>query len=186
MKIFAETERLLLRELLPTDAPGMFALDSDPLVHRYLGNNPVQTIEQSQETIAFIRKQYLENGIGRWAVIQKATNEFIGWAGLKLVREPVNHHVDFYDVGYRFIHQYWGQGFATEAARASVAYGFEVLRAPVLYAIADMQNTASRAVLAKVGLHHVSVFDHEGVPTAWLEARRSSSKIASASYQAFT
>ena len=172
MKIFAETERLLLRELLPADAPGMFALDSDPAVHRYLGNNPVQTIEQSQQTIAFIWKQYLENGIGRWAVIQKATNEFIGWAGLKLVREPINNHVDFYDVGYRFIRQYWGQGFATEAARASIAYGFEVLQAPMLYAIADMQNIASRAVLAKAGLHHVEVFEHEGVPTAWLEARR--------------
>ncbi|UOQ67005.1 GNAT family N-acetyltransferase [Hymenobacter volaticus] len=174
MKIFAETERLLLRELLPTDAPGMYALDSDPAVHRYLGNNPVQTIEQSQETIAFIRKQYTENGIGRWAVIQKATNEFIGWVGLKLVREPINNHVDFYDVGYRFIRQHWGQGFATEAAQASVTYGFEVLEAPMLYAIADMQNVASRAVLAKVGLRHVAVFDYEGVPTAWLEARRPS------------
>jgi ribosomal-protein-alanine N-acetyltransferase len=139
MKIFAETERLLLREFLPTDVQGMFELDSDPAVHRYLGKKPVQTIEQSQEMIAFIRQQYLANGIGRWAVI---------------------------------IRRYWGQGFATEAAQASVDYGFQVLNLPVLYAIADMQNLASRAVLAKVGLRHVGVFDQEGVPTAWLEARR--------------
>ncbi|HEX8428533.1 GNAT family N-acetyltransferase [Hymenobacter sp.] len=83
-----------------------------------------------------------------------------------------SHHVDFYDVGYRFIRQHWGQGFATEAARASVDYGFEVLQAPVLYAIADIQNEASRAVLAKVGMRHMGVFDHEGVRTAWLEAKR--------------
>lgn len=89
MKIFAETERLLLREFLATDAPGMFALDSDPIVHRYLGNKPAQTIGQSHETIAFIRKHYVENGIGRWAVVEKSTNQFIGWAGLKLVREPI-------------------------------------------------------------------------------------------------
>jgi ribosomal-protein-alanine N-acetyltransferase len=180
MNIFAETERLFLREFLPTDAQGMFELDSDPEVHRYLGNKLVQSIEQSQEMIVIIQRQYLENGIGRWAVIEKATNEFIGWAGLKLVREPINHHVDFHDVGYRFIRRYWGKGYATEAAQASVDYGFQVLHLPMLYAIADMQNLASRAVLAKVGLRHISVFDHDGVPTAWLEAQRPAPKKGSA------
>jgi RimJ/RimL family protein N-acetyltransferase len=169
MKIFAETPRLLLRELLPTDDAGMFELDADPEVHRFLGNRPLQTLAQSQKTIAFVRQQYVDNGIGRWAVVQKGTGEFLGWAGLKLVREPINGHVDFYDVGYRFIRRHWGQGFATEAARASVAYGFDVLRQPVLYGMADMQNLASRAVLAKVGLRHAGEFVHEGVPTAWLE-----------------
>ena len=169
MKIFAETPRLLLRELLPTDDTGMFELDSDPEVHRFLGNRPVQTLAQSQETIAFVRQQYIDNGIGRWAVVRKDTGEFVGWAGLKLVREPINGHVNFYDVGYRLIRRYWGQGFATEAARASVAYGFGVLRQPVLYAMADMENLASRTVLAKVGLRHVGVFEYEGVPSAWLE-----------------
>lgn len=181
MKIFAETERLLLREFLPTDAQGMFELDSDPEVHRYLGNKPVQSIEQSQEMITFIRQQYLDNGIGRWAVIDKATSEFIGWAGLKLIREPINHHIDFYDVGYRFIRRYWGRGYATEAAQASVDYGFQVLCLPTLYAIADMQNLASRAVLAKVGLRHVGVFNHDGVPIAWLEAQRPAPETGSAS-----
>jgi ribosomal-protein-alanine N-acetyltransferase len=180
MKIFAETERLLLREFLLTDAHGMFELDSDPEVHRYLGKKPVQSIEQSQEMIAFIRQQYLDNGIGRWAVIEKVTSEFIGWAGLKLVREPINHHVDFHDVGYRFIRRYWGQGYATEAAQASVDYGFQVLHLPMLYAIADMRNLASRIVLAKVGLHHAGVFNHDGVPTAWLEAQRPAPETDSA------
>ena len=170
MTTFAETPRLLLRQLRATDAPGMFELDSDPEVHRYLGNQPVQTLAQSQETIAFVRRQYQENGIGRWAVELKETGEFIGWAGLKLIREPLNGHVDFYDVGYRLIRRYWGNGYATEAARASVTYGFDVLRLPVLYAIADMQNLASRTVLAKAGFQHLSEFEYEGVPTAWLEA----------------
>ncbi|MBD2715886.1 GNAT family N-acetyltransferase [Microvirga sp. STR05] len=171
MTTFAETPRLLLRELQATDVPGMFALDSDPEVHRYLGNQPVQTLAQSEETIAFVRRQYQENGIGRWAVELKETGEFLGWAGLKFVREPLNRHVDFYDVGYRLIRRYWGNGYATEAARASVAYGFNVLRQPVLYATADMQNLASRAVLAKVGFQHLGEFEYESVPTAWLEAR---------------
>ena len=171
MKVVVETDRLLLRELMPADAAGMFALDSDPEVHRFLGNQPVQTLAQSQAIIEFVREQYRANGIGRWAVELRATGEFVGWAGLKLMQEPLNGHVGFHDVGYRLIRQFWGQGFATEAARASVAYGFDVLRLPALYATADMRNLASRAILAKVGLRQAGEFDYEGVPTAWLEAR---------------
>ncbi len=81
MKIFAETDRLILRELLPTDVAGMFEMDSDPEVHRYLGNKPYSAIEESQANIEFIRRQYIENGIGRWATIEKETNNFVGWAG---------------------------------------------------------------------------------------------------------
>ncbi len=171
MKAIVETERLLLRELTPADAAGLFAFDSDPQVHRFLGNRPVQSLAQSQATIEFVRQQYQTNGIGRWAVELRATGEFLGWAGLKLIQEPLNGHVGFHDVGYRFIRRFWGQGFATEAARASVAYGFDVLGLPVLYAAADMRNLASRAVLGKVGFQHQGEFMYEGVPTAWLEAR---------------
>jgi RimJ/RimL family protein N-acetyltransferase len=78
MKVFVETERLILREMLPEDEKGMFELDSDPEVHRYLGNNPVKSIDQVRNIINSVRLQYKENGIGRWAVIEKASNEFIG------------------------------------------------------------------------------------------------------------
>lgn len=102
MEIFAETERLILRELMPTDAEGMFEMDRDPEVHLYLGNRPVKSIEQSIAEIEFISAQYTENGIGRWAVIEKATGNFVGWSGLKLIRETTNNHVNYYDLGYRF------------------------------------------------------------------------------------
>ena len=74
MKIFAETDRLILREILPTDIDGMYELDSDPEVHRYLGNQPVTNKDQVVEVINFIRQQYIDNGIGRWAIIDKKTN----------------------------------------------------------------------------------------------------------------
>jgi ribosomal-protein-alanine N-acetyltransferase len=79
-----ETERLILRELLPTDDKAMFILDSNPNVHKFLGNQPVISIEESRKYISSIREQYLDNGIGRFAVILKETDEFIGWAGLGL------------------------------------------------------------------------------------------------------
>ncbi|NII81438.1 MULTISPECIES: GNAT family N-acetyltransferase [unclassified Pedobacter] len=109
MMIFAKTERLILRELIPTDAEGMFEMNSDPEVHLYLGNKPVKSIEQSIAEIEFIRKQYIENGIGRWAVIEKATGNFVGWSGLKLIKEITNNHVNYYDLGYRFSKRFWGK-----------------------------------------------------------------------------
>ena len=82
MKIFAETKRLILREVLLTDLEAMFELDADPDVHKYLGNNLIKTKQEAKKTIELIREQYLERGIGRWAVVNKETNEFMGGLGL--------------------------------------------------------------------------------------------------------
>lgn len=71
MQLLIETERLLIREILPTDEQGMFELDSDSRVHQYLGGNPFTDIKQTRDLIIFIQRQYEEFGIGRWAVIQK-------------------------------------------------------------------------------------------------------------------
>jgi RimJ/RimL family protein N-acetyltransferase len=167
MKIFAETERLLLREIHPTDVEGFFELDSDPEVHRYLGNTPVQSKHQIVEAIQFIRQQYIDNGIGRWAVIDRKTNDFIGWAGLKLITEPINNHVNFYDLGYRLIRKYWGQGIATETACASLAYAFDTLHTNVVYAHADCENAGSNKVLTRAGLTLIETFVHKGTKCNW-------------------
>ena len=155
MKIFAETERLILREIVPGDAEGMFELDSDPEVHRYVGNTPVTTLQQSADVIEFIRTQYLENGIGRWAVVEKASGNFIGWSGLKLMKEPMNNRVDFLDLGYRLIRSYWGKGYATESAIASLNYAFNTMDAMEVFAVADIDNLASQNVLLKSGLSYI-------------------------------
>jgi ribosomal-protein-alanine N-acetyltransferase len=169
MEIFAETKRLILREILPSDEEKLFELDSDPEVHTYLGNTPVTNIEQIREVIKFIRQQYIDNGIGRWAIIEKNTNQFIGWAGLKLVKELTNNHNNFYDVGYRFIKKYWGQGFASESAKASLDYGFSKLTPDSIYAMADVNNLASKKVLEKSGLTCIETFDLKGIPHHWFK-----------------
>jgi ribosomal-protein-alanine N-acetyltransferase len=169
MKIFAETERLVLREILPSDEAGLFELDSDPEVHTYLGNRPVTKIEQVRDVIRFTRQQYTANGIARWAVIEKSSGAFIGWSGLKLVQEVTNKQVNFYDLGYRLIRKYWGQGYASESAKASLDYGFNTLKTNVIYAMADAHNAASRKVIEKTGLHYIETFDLHGVPHDWFE-----------------
>jgi ribosomal-protein-alanine N-acetyltransferase len=173
MQIFAETPRLILREILPADAPGMFELDSDPEVHRYLGNKPIKTLREAEEGIAFIRQQYLDHGIGRWAVIEKTTGNFTGWAGLKYMTEACNGHTHFYDLGYRFIKRFWGKGYATEAATASVNYGFDVMKLDELFGMADVDNIGSNKTLQKAGLKYVEGFEHMGVKHNWYHLRRS-------------
>ncbi|QNL47872.1 GNAT family N-acetyltransferase [Olivibacter sp. SDN3] len=167
MKIFLETNRLILREIVLQDIDGMFELDADPDVHKYLGNNPVKNKGEAEKNIDFIRQQYIENNIGRWAVIEKDSNNFIGWAGLKFVKEEINRHINYYDLGYRLIKKYWGKGYATEAAKASLAYGFDQLNLPEIIAIADCDNIGSNKILTKIGLKRIEEFSLKGVKHNW-------------------
>lgn len=167
MKSFIETERLILREMIPSDDAGMFELDSNPEVHRFLGKKPVQHIEESRLMIQNLRKQYAENGIGRWAVILKETNEFIGWSGIKLITDSINSHQNFYEIGYRFIPKYWGKGYATEAGLAFVDFAFNEIKADALYAYADSSNVDSRHILEKIGMRYVNSFEYEGEEHVW-------------------
>jgi ribosomal-protein-alanine N-acetyltransferase len=172
MQPVIETERLILRGLLPGDAAGIYELDSNPEVHRYLGRKPITTIEEAQAVIAFIRQQYADNGIGRWAMIEKATGGFMGWTGLKLITTLTNNHINYLDLGYRMMPRYWGKGYATESAAASVLYAFKQLQAKAVYGMADVDNKASRRVLEKAGLRYVETFDYEGDAHDWLRLMR--------------
>ncbi len=172
MKIFVETERLILREILPTDLEGMYALDSDPEVHKYLGNQPVTSKDQVADTIQYIRQQYVDYGIGRWAVIDKSTHAFMGWSGLKWVTEPTNNHQYYYDLGYRLIPKFWGKGIATETAIASLAYAFDQLEADSVYAAASGANTGSNRVLRKIGMQFIETFYYEDILCNWYKLER--------------
>ena len=171
MKKSIETERLLLRELELSDAEGMFELDSNPNVHLFLGNKPVKHIGESIHQIMNIQQQYKDFGIGRWAVILKETNEFLGWSGIKFITNEINNHKDFYEIGYRFIEKYWGKGYATEAGKAFVDYAFNEMKVEALYAYADAGNKDSRRILEKLGLQYVNSFEYEGESEVWYELK---------------
>lgn len=172
MKIFTETERLILREIIPEDIEGFFELDSDPDVHKYLGNRPVVDREELKMLIDKIRQQYIDTGIGRWAIIEKSTNSFAGWSGLKLVREKINDHTDYYDLGYRLIRRFWGKGIATESAMASLTYGFDTLKLKEIYAAAHIENKASNRILNKIGFSYIETFDYDGSKHNWYKIER--------------
>jgi [ribosomal protein S5]-alanine N-acetyltransferase len=172
VKVIAETERLIIREILPTDIDGMFELHSDPEVHIYLGNKTITTKEKIFEVIDFVRQQYIDYGVGRWAIIDKNSNEFIGWTGLEFVIKEINNRRNYYDLGYRLIKRFWGQGIATESAFASLDYAFDKLNAKEVCAIADCENQGSNKILKKVGLKCIETFDLEGVKHNWYKIDR--------------
>lgn len=167
MQIFVETPRLILREIVESDVEGFFELDSDPEVHRFLGNRTVKSKEESMQVIKFVRQQYVDFGIGRWAVVEKQSGSFLGWAGIKFVTDEVNGHINYYDLGYRFIRKYWGKGYATESALASFNYATEVLSLDQLYAATHNQNFASQKVLTKLGFQFRNEFNYDGATHFW-------------------
>lgn len=169
MRFFIETERLILRDLLPTDDAVMFELDSNATVHRYLGNNPIKTIEEARNVIAIIQEQYARNGIGRWATIEKASGDFIGWSGLKHVTDATGDDNHYYDVGYRLIPRYWGKGYATEAAKAALEYGFTTMNLEEVIGTANVENIASRKALEKCGLQFVKNYMWNDIKCDWLK-----------------
>ena len=173
MKIHIETERLILRDLTEQDLQGIFELDSDPEVHSYLGNKPIKTLIEAKEIIDFIILQYRKNGIGRWAVIEKESGNFIGWSGFKYINDVINDRTQYYDLGYRFIKKYWGKGFATESAMACLNFGFNKLEQKDIFAIADSRNLASNKILQKIGMTNINEFDYENVPHNFYEINKS-------------
>jgi len=174
-KIYLETKRLILREFLESDIEAMFELDSNPLVHKYLGNKPISTRQQAAEGIKFVRQQYEERGIGRFAAVEKSSGDCIGWSGLKLnagKKESLNNLENFIDVGYRFIPRYWGKGYATESSIATLKYGFETKNYDVIFGAAEVGNIASNKVLQKIGLKFQNKFVFEGEDINWYELKR--------------
>ena len=167
MKIFVETKRLILREILPTDVDGMFELDSDPEVHKYLGNKPITNKAQIVEIIDSVRQQYIDNGIGRFAIIDKKTKAFMGWTGLKLETKSTNNHQNYYDLGYRLIRKYWGKGYATESAIASIDFAFDKLKLENVYAAASCENLGSNKILRNIGMNLIETFFYDDIKCNW-------------------
>lgn len=169
MDLILETDRLLLRELRFSDADAFFAMDNNPNVHRYLWNKPTQKIEETIEIIAFVRKQYVDNGIGRFAMISKETNAFIGWAGLKFNTEMVNNKTNFYDIGYRLDEKFWRKGYASEASFAWLQYAFETMKIKTMEAAAHSENVASNRILQNIGMQMTEQYLEDSVFWNWYQ-----------------
>ncbi len=171
-----ETNRLIMRPFEERDAEGLFLLDSNPDVMKYVGGVVSTKIEQSQQMIEFIQKQYKENGVGRLAVIEKSTNTLIGWSGLKYLTSEINGMKNVYELGYRFLPEYWGKGYATETARAALNYAFNEIKTDMVYAMAVTENTGSNRVLQKLGFEEFGTFLDDSDLCYWYRLKKENYK----------
>ncbi|RZM20549.1 MAG: N-acetyltransferase, partial [Pedobacter sp.] len=146
MKIIFETERLRLRQFSTADAGLVLQLNSDPAVTKFLHERLLTDEADAANVIEKIILPQYEKGLGRWAVFVKEDDQFIGWCGLKYRAD-----IDETDIGYRFIPSSWGKGYATEAARATLKYGFEHLKLGTITGCAHIENTASLKILETIG-----------------------------------
>lgn len=156
MNIILETKRTYLRELTSADAESFHNLNSDKEVIKYTGDVAFESIRHAKTFLANY-DQYQKYGIGRWAVIHKETQEFLGWCGIKFTPET-----NEYDIGFRFFKKHWNKGFATETAKACINYGLKTLALPKIVGRAMKANKASIIVLEKIGLQYECDFDFDG------------------------
>ncbi len=123
---------------------------------RFTGDEPFGSIDDSQEFLINY-SDYRDNGMGRWAVIDAIDDVFLGWCGIKY-----SPNLDEYDIGFRFFRKYWGNGLATETAKACLKFGFSDLDISSILGRARFENTASIRVLEKIGMKYSHSFESKG------------------------
>lgn len=143
-----ETARLLMRPLKVEDAYYIFQLNSDAEVLKFSGEKPMMSFSEAVTLITQdIIPQYQKFKLGRFAVIHKETNEFIGWCGIE------NHNIqNEFNLSFRFKKKFWGQGLATEAAQEQLRYYFKELHFSKVYTYIVAENTGSLKVIQKLGM----------------------------------
>lgn len=142
-----ETPRLRLASWREEQVPDFLAIASDPEVMRHIGPGRPWTEEQAR---AFVRRQIAgepANGFCLWGLLERATGHLIGHCGLQRVGNTSE-----IEIGWWLARDRWGQGLGTEAARRVVAFAFEELRLPRLVSIVQPANTASIAVMNRLGM----------------------------------
>lgn len=155
----------------------IFKLHSNPLVHTYLQNNMISTIEEAENIVQGVIRQYQDLKIGRYLVLEKTTSEFIGWCGLKFNTLEINGHKNYHDIGYRFLPKHWNKGYASESARFFVELGYNNFGLSKIYATAECENKASVKVLQKCGLKIVETFEYHQKSTYWFEGSNPSKEL---------
>ena len=160
------TERLLLRQWRRSDREPWAALNADTEV---MAHFPSTLSRQESDRSADLNAAHLaEHGWGLWAVEVVDGAPFIGFVGLAVpgFEAPFTPCVE---VGWRIAREHWGRGYAPEAARAAVAFGFDELGLDEIVSFTSVDNTSSRRVMEKIGMTQAFEFDHPRLPGHRLE-----------------
>lgn len=157
MKQYIETQRLILRSWQEEDIPQLARLNSDDKVMEYF----LKKLSY-QETIALynqIQEEFITSGFGAYAVEEKETGAFVGFVGL----HNVTFEVDFapaVEILWRLLPDFWGRGYATEAAIACLNYAKDELKLKEIVSFTSLLNNRSEHVMQKIGMTRIKEFSH--------------------------
>ncbi len=158
-----ETDRLVLRAPVEADREAIVALNADPRVGAWLGG--VRDAASTKAYLDWHQAHFTAHGFGLYAIERKADGAVIGTAGLWRVPDYVPGLAGQIEIGWRLAPEAWGHGYATEAARAILDHGFQVLGLDEIVAFTARTNLASQAVMRRLGMVHAPErgFEHPGL-----------------------
>jgi RimJ/RimL family protein N-acetyltransferase len=176
------SDRLLLRRWRPADKEAFALLNADPEVMEHF-----PSALNRAESDAFadrIEAGFDERGYGLWAVEIPGEADFIGFVGLALHDFPA-HFTPAVEIGWRLNRDYWGRGFATEAARTAIADGFDRIGLSEIVSFTAMVNVRSVAVMERLGMSHdpADDFDHPRLPVGHHLRRHVLYRLSRANYK---
>ena len=158
-----ETRRLVLRRWRAEDLEPFARLNADARVCEFLTGT--LTREELNETVKRIEGHFEREGFGLWALEIKGVSQFIGYTGL-LRPNFGAHFTPCVEIGWRLAFEFWGHGYATEAAEAALRYAFETLALEQIVSFTVPHNRRSRAVMERLGMSHdpQDDFEHPNLP----------------------
>jgi ribosomal-protein-alanine N-acetyltransferase len=148
--------RLILRPFLSEDIDRLHSIYQVKDVLKYFPGSSIPSLEKVERFVTRQHTHWQEHAYGNWAILPAGAKEISGWAGLQYLPE-----LDETEVGFLLAKPFWGQGFASEAARLSIQFGFEEIALDHIIALVHPENTASLAVVKKCG------FEYEATIPLW-------------------
>ena len=145
------TQRLVLRRWKPEDLEPYVEICADREVMRWIGNGRTRTRDECVQAIAAFERAWEDRGFGLFAMELKATGRLIGFVGLS-VPSFLPEILPAVEIGWRLATAQWGQGLATEGARAALAFGFGHVGLDRIVSIHQMGNDASGRIMEKLGM----------------------------------
>jgi RimJ/RimL family protein N-acetyltransferase len=161
-----ETDRLRLRAFTPEDLDDLHLVFGDPQVMKYISGGTPRSREETEIGLGRTIEGWQRRGFGFWAVTLRDDDKLIGYCGLIFLDDTTE-----VEVAYGFRRSEWGKGFATEAARACLRWGFEELKLERIVAVVNPENLASQRVLEKLGMTYTRIAHHYDTDLKYYEIK---------------
>jgi RimJ/RimL family protein N-acetyltransferase len=156
-------DRVCLRRWRDEDREAFASMNADARVMQFFRSGLSRV--ESDAMVDHIEKHFSDRGFGLWAIEVPGVAAFVGFAGLEIPGFSA-HFTPCVEVGWRLAFAYWGQGYATEAGRLALRYGFETLALSEIVSFTSASNRRSRAVMERLGMRHdpADDFDYPRLP----------------------